>query len=86
MLPRSSGYDISVKASPDCHLNENDEPTQCKILQSLNDIKKYSEQTEYTLIYDEHDLAELFYESKKAGYEPQVKFTAGIVSERSLEG
>ena len=73
--------DISVKASPDYHLNEKDEPVQCKMIQSLNDIKKYNEQAEYTLIYDGHDLAELFYESKKAGYEPQVKFSAGIVSE-----
>ena len=94
MLPRNSGYDISVKASPDYHLNEKDEPVQCKMIQSLNDIKKYSEQAEYanakgeaeyTLIYDGHDLAELFYEGKKAGYEPQVKFSAGIVSELNFK-
>ena len=41
--------------------------------------------TEYTLIYDGYDLAEIFYESKKAGYEPQVKFSAGIVSELSFK-
>ena len=65
MLPRNSGYDISVKASPDYHLNEKDEPVQCKMIQSLNDIKKHNEHAEYTLIYGGHDLAELFYESKK---------------------
>ena len=117
MLPRSSGYDISVKASPDYRLNDKDEPVQCKMIQSINDIKKFNGEaeranakgeaenanakreaeytnakgeseyanakgeTEYTLIYDGHDLAELFYESKKAGYELQVKFSAGIVSE-----
>ena len=85
MLPRRSGYDISVKASPDYHLNEKDEPVQCKMIQSLSDIKKYNEHVEYTLIYDGHDLAELFYESKKAGYEPQVKFSAGIVSELNFK-
>ena len=76
---------ISVKASPDYHLNEKDEPVQCKMIQSLNDIKKYNEHAEYTLIYDGHDLAGLFYESKKAGYEPQVKFSAGIVSELNFK-
>ena len=120
-LPRSTGYDISVKASPDYHLNEKDEPIQCKMIQSLNDIKKFNGEgeyanakgeaeyanakgeaeyanvkgeaeyanakgeTEYTLIYDGHDLAELFYESKKAGYEPQVKFSASIVSELNFK-
>ena len=94
MLPRSSGYDISVKASPDYHLNEKDEPVQCKMIQSLNDIKKFNGEdeyanakgeAEYTLIYDGYDLAKLFYESKEAGYEPQVKFSAGIVSELNFK-
>ena len=44
------------------------------MIQSLNDIQKFNEhaeyanatgEAEYTLIYDGHDLAELFYESKK---------------------
>ena len=66
-------------------------PFNCKMIQSLNDIKKfngegeYANAAEYTLIYDGHDLAELFYESKKAGYEPQVKFSAGIVSELNFK-
>ena len=104
MLPRNSGQNISVKASPDYHLNEKDEPVQCKMIQSLNDIKtfngdargeaedanakgeaEYANAAEHTLIYDGHDLAELFYESKNAGYEPQVKFSAGIVSELNFK-
>ena len=94
MLPRNFGYDISVKASPDYHLNEKDEPVQCKMIQSLNDIKKHNEQAEYAnakgeaeyaLIYDRYDLAKLCYESKQAGFEPQVKFSAGIVSELTFK-
>ena len=42
-------------------------------------------EAEYTLIYDGYDLAKLFYESKEAGYEPQVKFSAGIVSELNFK-
>ena len=86
MLPRNSEYDMSLKASPDSHLNEKHDPVQCKMIQSLNDIlKKHNDEAEYTLIYDGHDPAELFYESKKAGYEPQVIFCAGIVSELSFK-
>ena len=73
--------DVSVKASPDYHINENDEPTECKMIQSLNDLKKFREKDEYTLIYDGNDLTHLFYESKMAGYEPQVRFTGCIVSD-----
>ena len=94
MLPRNSGYDISVKASPDCHLNEKDDPVQGKMIQSLRDLEKFNGEgeyanakgeAEYNLIYDGHDLANLFHESKKARYESQVKFSAGIVSELNLK-
>ena len=36
---------------------------------------------EHTLIYDGNDLTQLFYESKTAGYEPQVRCTGCIVSD-----
>ena len=73
--------DVSVKASPDYHINENGEPTECKIIQSLNDLKKFREKDNYTLIYDGNDLTQLFYERKMAGYEPQVRFTGCIISD-----
>ena len=72
---------ITVRASPDCRINEKDEPIECKMIQSLDDIKCYAEHDGYTLIYDGNDLSELFYLSKEGGYTPQVKFSAGIVSE-----
>ena len=90
MLPKNSIYDIFVKASSDYHLNEKSTPVECKMITSLNDIMKYTEEedyakangeADYTLIYDGNDLSKLFYESKQAGYEPQVKFNACIVSE-----
>ena len=81
MLPKNSNYDIFVKASSDYHLNEKSTPVECKMITSLNDIMKYTEEEDYALIYDGNDLSKLFYESKQAGYEPQVKFNACIVSE-----
>ena len=84
MLPKDSKYDIFVKASSDYHLNEKSTPVECKMITSLNDIIKYTEEEHYTLIYDGNDLTKLFYESKQAGCEPQVKFSACIVSELNV--
>ena len=65
MLPKSSNYDISVKASSDYHLNEKEEPVECKMITSLDDIRKYTEHSEYTLVYNGYDLSHLFYLSKQ---------------------
>ena len=90
MLPKNSNYDIFVKASSDYHLNEKSTPVECKMITSLNDIRKHTDEDQYakangeatyTLIYDGNDLTKLFYEPKQAGYEPQVKFSGCIVSE-----
>ena len=81
MVAIRQNQDVSVKASPDYHINENDEPIECKMIQSLNDLKKFREKDNYMLIYDGNDLTELFYESKMAGYEPQVRFAGCIISE-----
>ena len=85
MLPKSSSYDISVKASSDYHLNEKEEPVECKMITSLNDIRKYTEHSEYTLVYNGYDLSHLFYLSKQAGYEPQDRFSARCVSELNFK-
>ena len=85
MLPKSSSYDISVKASSGYHLNEKEEPLECKMITSLDDIRKYAEHSEYTLVYNGYDLSHLFYLRKQAGYEPQVRFSEGCVSELNFK-
>ena len=81
MVAIRENQDVSVKASPDYHINKQDEPTECKMIQSLNNLKKFREKDSYTTIYDGSDLKKLFYESKMAGYEPQVRFTGCIISD-----
>ena len=49
------------------------------MITSLDDIRKYTEHSEYTLVYNGYDLSHLFYLSKQAGCEPQVRFSAGCV-------
>ena len=74
-------HDINVKASSDYHINERDTPVECRMINSIDDINKHTEHDEYTMIYRRNNLAELYYQSKQAGYEPYIKFTAGVVSE-----
>ena len=56
MVAIRENQDVLVKASPDYHINENDEPAERKMIQSLNDLKNFREKDEYTLIYDGNDL------------------------------
>ena len=49
MVTIRENQDVAVKASPDYHINEKEEPTECKMIQSLNDLKKFREKDEYTL-------------------------------------
>ena len=56
MVAIRENQDVSVKASPDYHINEKDEPTECKMIQSLADLKKFREKDSCTLIYDGNDL------------------------------
>ena len=81
MVTIHEDQDVTVKASPDYHINDKDGPTECKMIYSLSDLKKFREKAEYNLIYNGNDLTELFYQSKMAGYEPQVKFSGCIISE-----
>ena len=74
-------HDINVKAPSDYHINERDAPVECRMINSIDDINKHTEHDEYTMIYRRNNLAELYYQSKQAGYEPYIKFTAGVVSE-----
>ena len=83
MLPKK--IDIPVKASSDYHLNEKEEPVECISITSLDDIRKYTEHSEFTLVYDGYVLASLCHLSKQAGYEPQVRFSAGCVSELNFK-
>ena len=74
-------HSINVKASSDYHINDRDEPIECRMIDSINDLNKHTEKDEYTMIYSQNNLAELYYQSKQAGYELYIKFTAGVVSE-----
>ena len=90
MVTIRENQDVTVKASPDYHINDKGRPAECKMIYSLNDLKKFRSkdeyanargEAEYNLIYNGNDLTELFYQSKMTGYEPQAKFSGCIISE-----
>ena len=75
---------VNVKASSDYHINERGTPVECRMIDNIDDTNKHTEHDEYTMIYKRNNLAELYYQSKQAGYEPYIKFTAGVVSELNV--
>ena len=74
-------YTLDIKASTDFYINTREEPIECRMIESVNDFLKYTEKDEYTMIYNGNDLSKLYYQSKQAGYNPHLKFCAGIISE-----
>ena len=52
-------------------------PTPCIMIDSINDILKYTDKPEYDVIMKNNDLNEALCQCKDAGYEPYVKFQAG---------
>ena len=60
MVPIREHQDVSVQASTDNHISKQDEPTECTMIQSLNDLKKFGEKDSYTLIYNHEWLKEIY--------------------------
>ena len=73
--------EIRLRASTDYYLDKRDEHVECHMIYSINDLLKYTEKNEYTMVYSKNNLAELFYQSKMAGYEPTIKFSGATISE-----
>ena len=73
--------EIRLNASTDYYLDKRDEPVKCYMIYGIDDLLKYTEKDEYTMIYSKNNLTELFYQSKMAGYEPSIKFSGATISE-----
>ena len=71
-----------MKASSECFTYEDNEPKQCRMISSVNDIlmiaKELGESSEtMNLIHQDDDLVEIFYELVNAGYMPSVAYECG---------
>ena len=73
-----------VQASTDYYINERDEPPKYKMIQNVNEILKIKtddETNEVYIVLENNDLTEALFKLISSGYEPRIRFQAGIVSE-----
>lgn len=46
---------LDVKASTDRHINTRDEPTECRLLEGIDDFLIYTEKDDHTMFYKGDD-------------------------------
>ena len=73
--------DFKLKISSNYYISDREEPPECHMIETANDLLKYTEKPEYTLVHKDNDLVKLFHELKMAGYEPFIKYQAGTMTE-----
>ena len=73
--------DFKLKISSNYYISDREEPPECHMIETANDLLKYTEKLEYTLVHKDNDLVKLFHELKMAGYEPFIKYQAGTMTE-----
>lgn len=47
----------------------------------IDELLKLTEEDEYYLVYKNYFLNEVFFQLKRAGYEPYIRYRAGVASE-----
>ena len=67
--------ELSVKVSDNYYINDREEPRECKMIDTIEDLLHLKEKDEYILIHRDNDLP---------GYEPFVKYQAGTISELKI--
>ena len=78
----------TVKASTDYYINEREEPPLYRMIKNIDDILniKVDEKTkEIYLVSEDNKLSELFFNLVNSGYEPRIRFQAGIISEIKMK-
>ena len=59
------------------YINNREEPPKYKLIDGIDDVMSLKDQEEYKVNLKDNDLDKTIYEMKRAGYEPQVRHTAG---------
>ena len=59
------------------YINNREKPLKYKMTDGIDDVMSLKDQEEYKLVLKNNDLDKTIYEMKRAGYEPQVRHTAG---------
>ena len=68
------------------YINNREEPLKYKMIDGIDDCDEFKRiQEEYRLVLKDNDLDKAIYEMKRAGYEPQVRHTAGRAVETKFD-
>ena len=81
MNTNTTREDFKLKISSNYYISDREEPPECHMIETANDLLKYTEKPEYTLVHKDNDLVKLFHELKIAGYEPFIKYQVGTMTE-----
>ena len=76
---------ITIYASKDFHINKHEQPIECKVIATIDDILKLREHEEYNLIQRDNNLVRIFCDLINAGYEPYVSYYAGQIVKLILQ-
>jgi len=67
------------------YTNNREEPLKYKMIDGIDDVMSLKDEEEYRLVLKGNDLNKAIYEMKIAGYEPQVRHTAGRAVEINFD-
>ena len=70
-----------LKIGNNYYINNRAEARTFNMINSVDDLLQLKEKDEYNLILKDNDLDRAVYELKRAGYEPQLTYTAGRTTE-----
>ena len=76
--------ELSVKVSDNYYINDREEPRECKMIDTIEDLLHLKDKDDYILIHRDNDLPKLLHDFKESGYEPFVKYQAGTISELKI--
>ena len=78
----------TVKASTDYYISKREEPPKYKMINNVNDILNIQvdeNEKEINLVLENNDLLKALFYLLNSGYEPRIKFQAGIITEIQMK-
>lgn len=72
---------FDIRISNNFHISNREAPIEYKIIEHIDDILQLREEDEYNLILEDNDLTKSVYHLKQSGYEPDIRWEAGRITE-----
>ena len=72
---------FDIRISNNFHINNRETPIEYKMIENINEILQLRQEDEYNLILEDNDLTKSVYHLKQSGYEPDIRWEAGRITE-----